>query len=231
MHRADSRARQHRNRRLRNHRQINNDPVPLRDPVPFEHIRESANLIMQLLVSQHPHLARLAVVRRLPFPDQRGFIGDERAEMPVQAIRAQIELPAHEPFRKRRLPLQHLLPRLEPDQLRFGLLRPEFFRRPDRLVIQLAILRHRFDVRLLRKPLRRRENARLLEHGSDPGRFHFVGHKRETYSPSNPQTLKPKLPPSSALFIALQTNVRLSGCPRSRPRNASSPLAFPNGSL
>src|SRR5437667_10567111 len=52
MHYADSGTGQHGNRGLGNIRKINDHPIALFDVVPFEHIRETANFPMQLLVRQ-----------------------------------------------------------------------------------------------------------------------------------------------------------------------------------
>ena len=60
VHRADPRAGQHGNRRLGNVRQINDDAIAFFDVVSFQHIRETADLAMQLLIGKRAFVARFA---------------------------------------------------------------------------------------------------------------------------------------------------------------------------
>ena len=125
MHRADSRAGQHRNRGLGNVRQINDDAIAFFDVVPFQYIRETADFAMQLLIGER------ALVAGFAFPNYCRLVPARPFEMPVQAIFGNVQFPAHEPFRERRLPFEDLLPRRTPDQLlRFA--RPELGRLADR---------------------------------------------------------------------------------------------------
>ena len=68
MHRTDACAGQHGNRGLGNIREINDDAVTLFDLVPFQHIREPADFVMQLLVGKR------AFVTRFALPDNRRLI-------------------------------------------------------------------------------------------------------------------------------------------------------------
>ena len=68
MDRADARAGQHRNGSLWNVRKINDDAIALHDLVPFQHVGETADFVMQLLVSEGALIARFAL------PEDRGFI-------------------------------------------------------------------------------------------------------------------------------------------------------------
>ena len=61
MHRAYACARQHRDRGLGNGWQIDDDAIALLDLVPFQHIREAANFVMQLLVGEGPLVPRFAL--------------------------------------------------------------------------------------------------------------------------------------------------------------------------
>src|SRR5207302_5278312 len=79
MYRADARAGQHRDGRFWNRRQVNDDAVALVDLVPLQHIRESANLMMKLLISQ------CAPVARLTFPENRRFVSARAGKMSIQA--------------------------------------------------------------------------------------------------------------------------------------------------
>ncbi len=68
MHRTDACAGQHRDCGLGNIWQINDHAIALLDLVPFQHIREAANFVMQLLVSERALIARFAL------PENRRFI-------------------------------------------------------------------------------------------------------------------------------------------------------------
>ena len=74
MHRADPRAGQHGDRRLGNVRQINDDAIAFSDFVPLQHIRETADFAMQLLIGE------CALVARLAFPNDRRLV-------PTRALR------------------------------------------------------------------------------------------------------------------------------------------------
>ena len=104
MHRADSRAGQHGNRCFGNVWQINDDAIAFFDVVPFEDIREAADFAMQLLICKR------ALVAGFTFPNYRGLVPTRSGEMPVQTIFRDIQFPADEPFRERRLPFDNLLP-------------------------------------------------------------------------------------------------------------------------
>src|SRR5262245_14376915 len=121
MHRADSRAGQHRDRRLGNVRQINDDAIAFFDVVPFQHIRETADFAMQLLISES------ALVAGFAFPNYCRLVTTRAGKMPIQTIFRNVEFAAREPFRERWCPFEDLLPWRAPDQLlRFA--RPEFGR-------------------------------------------------------------------------------------------------------
>ena len=164
MHRADPRAGQHRDRRFRNGRQVNDDAIAFADFVSLEHIREPADFAMQLLIGQGALLARFA------FPDDRGLVPAGPCEMTIEAILRNVQFSADEPFRERRLPFENFLPRRVPDQLlRFA--RPEFVRLLDRFAIHPPILLEAFDPRPLGEIRCRLENAFF-----DQMRFDVVVH-------------------------------------------------------
>src|SRR5207244_1057667 len=106
-------------------------------------------------------------VARLALPNESGFVGHWGVKMLIQAIEAEVKLAAHEPFRIRQLPLQHFFERFEPDQFLLRLSRPKFVRRANRFVIELLILRYRFDLRLTSEFFWRMKNPLLVEHGGD----------------------------------------------------------------
>src|SRR5437016_14532919 len=61
MHGTNPRAGQHGNRGLGNSREINDDAIALFDLVPFQHVREAANFLMQLLVGERALVAGFAI--------------------------------------------------------------------------------------------------------------------------------------------------------------------------
>src|SRR6478672_9496773 len=80
--------------------------------------------------------------------------------MSIEAVLGQIEFSADEPLRERRLPIDHALPALPPNQLA-RLARPEFFRAIDRFAVHPSILVEALDPRPLREILRRLEDPLL----------------------------------------------------------------------
>ena len=181
MNRADPRAGQHRNRRLGNHRQVNNDAIAFFDSVTLEDVREQANLAMQLFVGVGALLADFSRARRLAFPDQRRFIRGGSAQMFIEAVVADIELAADEPFCVGHFPLQDFFPGGKPGQFVLRLLRPELFRRLDRFVVELFVFGQRLDVRRFGELLRWFEHTIFVRKRGDVlcgGRFGFV-HKNK----------------------------------------------------
>jgi hypothetical protein len=63
--------------------------------------------------------------------------------------------------------LEHFAEWFEPDEFLFGDATPEFFRLLDRFVVELAIVRHRFDARSGGKFFFGREDPGFVEHGGD----------------------------------------------------------------
>ena len=162
VNRADARAGQHRNRGLGHHRHVDDDAMSLLHAVALQHICKAAHLAMELLVSEHALLARLAL------PHDCRLRAARPVEVTVQAVLRDIELPADEPLCVRHLPIEHLLPRLLPGEfLRFA--REKFLGVLDALIPHLLVLRHGLDARLARKGLGRFEDAVLDESGLDVG--------------------------------------------------------------
>ena len=108
MNRADSGAGQHGDGSFRDRRQIDDHAIAPADFVSFQDIGETANVAMQLLISEDAFLTRLAL------PDQGGFVAARALQMPVETILGHVQLSAHEPFRKGRFPFEDFLPRLLP---------------------------------------------------------------------------------------------------------------------
>ena len=121
--RADARARQHRNRELRNQRHVERDAIAALNVRVFQNVRKLADFGVQLLISERARLAGFT------FPDQRGFVASPGGEMPVETVVRDIDLAADKPLGVRWVPLQNRVPLLEPVKL----LRPCAPRRlPDR---------------------------------------------------------------------------------------------------
>src|SRR6185503_10679369 len=157
--RADPGAGEHRDRELGDHGHVERDAVALPDAERLESVGEAADLAVELLVGQRPLLAGLA------FPQDRRLVAPCGGEMAVEAVVSHVRLRADEPFRERQLPVEDLLPGLEPVEL-LGEVLPEF--QPVLRLVDLRVLRDG----VLHELLRRREGAVFLEQ-----RFQgFVGH-------------------------------------------------------
>src|SRR5688572_31628978 len=112
MDRADARARQHRDCQLRNEREIQRDAIAALDAEAFEHVRELADLTVQIEVRQRPPIARLAL------PDDRCLVAPRAANMAIDTVDTRVQRSADEPLRMRRVPLEHARPRRGPLELR-----------------------------------------------------------------------------------------------------------------
>src|SRR6266566_8557842 len=142
MDRADPRAGQHRNRGLRDRREINDNAIAFANFVSLQHVGETADFAMQLLISESAFLARFA------FPNDGSFISSRTVKMTIKTVFRKIELPADEPFRERRFPLEYFFPRLSPNQF-LRLSRPKCVRSSHRFAVHFSILGERFDPRFL----------------------------------------------------------------------------------
>ena len=168
MHRANPRARQHGNRCFRNVREINDDAIALFDFVALQHIRETANFAVQLLVCEG------ALVARFAFPDNCRLVPPKTfgTQMSIETVFGNVQLPADEPLCKRRLPLEDLFPSRPPDEFAC-LSRPEFCGLPDGFAVHSPILSETFDPRLAAEVPGWLENACL-----DQMRFNVVVHEQ-----------------------------------------------------
>ena len=92
MDRPDPRARQHRERRLRNHRQIDRHTVALGDALRLQHIGEGADLGMEVAIGE----AARVCGRVIGFPDQGDVVAALR-QMPVEAIGRDVQFAVGEP--------------------------------------------------------------------------------------------------------------------------------------
>ena len=121
---ADTRAGEHRDREFWDHRHVEDDAVAFLDALGLEHVCELANFAMQFGVRDDPRVAGLA------FPNDRGLVAACAAvffKVPVEAVVTDVQLAADKPLRKRRLPVEHLLPRREPGDVLFRARGPVLF--------------------------------------------------------------------------------------------------------
>ena len=79
---ADARAGEHRDRELGDQRQVDRDAVAFLDAERSQHVRELADLAVQLPVGQR------ALVAGLAFPDDGGLVPAPRADVAVEAVDA-----------------------------------------------------------------------------------------------------------------------------------------------
>ena len=156
---ADARAGEHRDGRLGHHRHVDGDAVAPLDPVLLERRREAVDLAVEIPVGQGARVAGLT------FPDEGGLGAAGGVDVPVQAVVGDVELAADEPLGVGRLPLQRLLPRLEPVELAWPS-PPRSSRGSSPPPCRWLAL----GVRLLREGLRGRKLPPLLEQGLDRSR-------------------------------------------------------------
>ena len=74
---ADPRAREHRDRELGDHAEVDVDPVALADPQRSERVREATHLFQELSVRDRPPVPRLA------FPEERDLVATACVDMTV----------------------------------------------------------------------------------------------------------------------------------------------------
>ncbi len=132
VHGADARAGEHRDGEFGDERQVQGYAVAACDAERLQHVGKGADLPVQVPVRER------AAVARFPFPDDRGLVAAGRADVPVEAVRARVDLAAREPARVRRLPVEDGVPRLDP--LEFARERlPEGFGVGERTVVHARI--------------------------------------------------------------------------------------------
>ena len=158
VHRSDPGAGQHGDGSLRDHRQIDGHPIAALDAEGLEGVGGVSDLASQVPVRHHPPVAGLTL------PDQGGLVATGAAEMPVEAVGGDVELPAHEPLGVGAVPFEHPSPGLDPVQ------RPSLLR-PERLaVVAGLIVERRLRDRITGEPGGWREAAVFGEEGARAGR-------------------------------------------------------------
>ena len=130
---AEPRAREHGHRGFRDHRQVDGRPVAFLQTEGREHVGELADFAMKLPVRQGADIARLTLEnnRRLVLP--------VRAQVAIETILRQIQVPSGEPLGMRQLPFENRLEGPVPQKIFFRLPRPEFLWSVDRLRIELTV--------------------------------------------------------------------------------------------
>ena len=118
MRRTDAGAGEHRDRELRDHPEVDVDPVTLADPERAQPVREPADLFEQLAVRDGARVAGL------PLPVVRDLVPAAGPDVAIQAVDGGVQLPAGEPGHPRCVPDHHRVPRTRPGQLA-SLLGPE----------------------------------------------------------------------------------------------------------
>ena len=141
VHRADPRAGEHRVGELRDHRQVDADPVALTDPERRQDVRDAADVLLQFAVADPPVAARFVLD-----PDQGGLVGLRRG-VAVDAVDAGVELAVLEPGEVDgvEIPAPRRPRRREPVEGR-GLVEPEPVRVLDRLAVEPPVRIHAVHV-------------------------------------------------------------------------------------
>ena len=144
--RADPGAREHRDDRLGQHRQIDRHPIALLHAESLERVGAATHLAREVPVGEHPAIARLSL------PDERGLVAVGPGEMTIEAVGRRVERAADEPLGVGQLPVEHLPPRGDPVEA------PRLLR-PEALAIGGGVIQRPARVRLAGKGRRRSESA------------------------------------------------------------------------
>jgi hypothetical protein len=102
--RADAGAGEHGHRSLGDHRQVDVDPVALRNAEALERVGEALHLVEQVGVGDGAGVARLAL------PVERDLVAPARLDVAVEAVVGDVQLAADEPLGERQLPVEDLCP-------------------------------------------------------------------------------------------------------------------------
>ena len=133
MNRADARACQHRDDRLRHHRHVDDDPIAFLNSLRAKHAGKARYLIEQLAIGE-----RLNGSRNRTVVNQRRLIRPPAFDVTIERVVASIEHSAGEPAIERRpRVIEHPVPLFIPMH-RFGRLGPEILR-----IVQPAQYRRR----------------------------------------------------------------------------------------
>ena len=172
---ADARARQHGDRQLRRHSHINGDAVTFFHAQRLQNIGELLHLAVQLLVGKRHNFPGFAL------PNNRGFVLAPGLYVTIQAVVREIDPAADKPFCPRAIPLENLVPGLEPVQFA-GDTRPKLLGLVNRLFIKMLVFLKCLNVSLLAEFRRTFELALLIQNGIDVRALSvdhsFIGHEK-----------------------------------------------------
>src|SRR5206468_12409460 len=108
---ADARTGEHRGGELGDHRHVDRDAVAFTDTELLERVGAAAGHLEQVAVGDRPRVAGLAL------PVVRDLGPAAGLHVTVEAVLGDVELAAKEPLGVWRLPLEHLVERLPPEEL------------------------------------------------------------------------------------------------------------------
>ena len=157
---ADARAGEQGDGQLGRHAHVDGDAIAFLDAERLEGVGELLHFGVELGVGEAANLAGLAL------PDERGLAGACAEGVAVDAVVAEIELAADEPLGPGQIPLENLVPGLEPVQIlrRAG---PEFFGVFDGLLVERLVLLEALDVGLGAELRRWGKDAVFAQRGVD----------------------------------------------------------------
>ena len=191
--RANSRAGQHRDRDLRNHRQVDANDVALADAPRLEYVGEPLDFTQQVGVGDSALLASLAA------PVERDAIAEAGLHVAIDTVVAGVDPAADEPLVERRPGLvEHRLPRLRPVEQLACLRLPPGAEIPLRLFVDRVIADQRRGTEVLRRlePLDREQAIELgREFGAECCRLgRSLSHSSCAQRASAPRPRNPSLP-------------------------------------
>jgi hypothetical protein len=146
VHGPDARAGEHRVRELGDHRHVEADAVALLDPVGVKHVRDAADVVLQVAVADPFVLPRLVA-----HPEDGGLVAALR-QVAVHTVVGRVEPAAREPGEVHLavVRVEHVRPRVEPGE-GLALLAPEPGRVLEGLAVEPLVLGHGLDVRARRR--------------------------------------------------------------------------------
>src|SRR5674476_350051 len=147
---AESRAGQQGDGQFRDHAHVDDGAVAGLEAAGLQHVGETADQAVQLLVGDH------ALVARFAFPQDGDFVLPRGGEVAVNAVIGGVDLAAGEPFGEGRIPLENVGPLLKPVQLLFGQFAPKLLGIFGGSLVKGAIALHPLHGRLLDEFRRRR---------------------------------------------------------------------------
>src|SRR6476660_4661035 len=168
---AEARARQHRHGNLRDHPHVDPDCRALLHAELLQRVRELDHVALQIRERD-----RATLVLGIALPVIRNLLALSRLDVPVDAVEADVELPAEVPLRVRRLPFEELRERLEPREALAALGLPE--------LLEVALVDVSLRVGPRGKVLRRRVATLLQEHRLDRRRSSVGAHGVRSYGKS-----------------------------------------------